>query len=142
MSFRVSDADRDRAVLFLREHCSAGRLDSDEFDERVAEALSARTDDDLRHAVRELPALPAPPRPDTSAATTSLILGLVGAGLFVCSIGFFSLLTLPISGTAWVMGRKAHRRGLGPQARAGMILGIVVTVLSVLWLGGCSTVLL
>ena len=89
-------------------------------------------------ALRELPAQPAPPAPDTSAATTSLILGLVGITLLVFSVGFLSLLTLPISATALVMGRRAHRRKLGPAAKAGMWLGVAGTALSVLWLSGLA----
>jgi hypothetical protein len=33
---------------------------------------------------------------------------------------------------AWVMGRRARRRGAGGSARAGEVLGIVGTLLSLL----------
>jgi class 3 adenylate cyclase len=59
-TLRVSDADRDRVVNALREHVAAGRLSMDEFNTRIAEALAARTDGELRHALRELPDLAAP----------------------------------------------------------------------------------
>lgn len=59
---RVSDAERDRVLDALREHVAAGRLSMDEFDTRIAEALAARTDGELRHALRELPE-PIPPAP-------------------------------------------------------------------------------
>jgi hypothetical protein len=139
---RVSDADRERATDLLREHWSAGRLDGDELDERCAAALAARTDVELSHALRELPASPPPPRPDTSAATTSLILGLTGLGLFFFSAGFLSVLTLAISGTAWWMGHGARRRGLGLAAKQGKVMGMAGTALSLLWLAGCAVVLL
>ena len=135
---RVSDADRERATGLLREHWVAGRLDDEELDARCAEAYSARTDLELAHAMRELPAAPPPPRPDTSAATTALILGCVGVALFFFSVGVLSFLTLPLSATAWGMGRSARRQGLGPPAAAGMWLGVVGTVLGVLALGGCA----
>ena len=137
---RVSDAERERATELLREHWIAGRLDEQELDARCAEAYAARTDADLAYAMRELPAPPPAPRPDTSAATTSLILGCVGLALFFFSVGFLSFLTLPLSATAWGMGRSARRQGLGPPATAGMWLGIAGTALGVLALGGCAAV--
>ena len=52
---RVSDAERQRVVDRLRDETSAGRLTLDEFDERVGEALGAKTRAQLLHAMRELP---------------------------------------------------------------------------------------
>ena len=40
---RASDADRDRVVEKLRDHAAAGRLTTDELEERVDAALVART---------------------------------------------------------------------------------------------------
>jgi hypothetical protein len=40
---RASDADRDHITARLREHFAAGRLTSDELDERVSAALKAKT---------------------------------------------------------------------------------------------------
>jgi hypothetical protein len=142
MSLRVSDADRERATELLRDHWTAGRLDGDELDERCAEALAARTDTELALALRELPPPAPPPRPDTSAATIALILGLGGLTLFVFSVGFLAILTLPISATAWAIGRSAHRKGLGPSAKAGMVMGIAGTALSLAALAVALAVLL
>jgi hypothetical protein len=50
---RASDADRERAVLALREHLVAGRLTLEEFTDRVSTALAATTTEEL--AVRDLP---------------------------------------------------------------------------------------
>ncbi|MGH9016356.1 MAG: adenylate/guanylate cyclase domain-containing protein [Acidimicrobiales bacterium] len=58
---RVSDADRDRTVTVLREHVVAGRLTLDEFSERVAVALEARTVGDLETCLAHLPDQIAPP---------------------------------------------------------------------------------
>ena len=55
---RVSDAEREQVVALLRRHTGDGRLTLDEFEERVDEVLKARTGDDLRAALRELPPLP------------------------------------------------------------------------------------
>jgi Domain of unknown function (DUF1707) len=53
---RASDAERDVVVESLRGHAQAGRLTSDELEERVALALAAKTRDDLAALQRDLPA--------------------------------------------------------------------------------------
>ena len=55
MAVRVSDADREATVEALREHYFAGRLDVDEFTERVEQAYGARTLEELEQVERELP---------------------------------------------------------------------------------------
>jgi Domain of unknown function (DUF1707) len=52
---RVSDADRERVAERLREHFAAGRLTSEELDERVAAALGAKTAGELHHVLADLP---------------------------------------------------------------------------------------
>jgi hypothetical protein len=52
---RVSDAERDQTVSFLREHVAAGRLTLDEFSERVEAALAAQTLGDLLATMTDLP---------------------------------------------------------------------------------------
>lgn len=70
--------------------------------------------------------------PDDPGAQTSLIVGIVALGVgMLCGIGFLG------SPVAWVMGARAKRRidqaqgrlGGRGNAQAGMILGIVGTVL-------------
>jgi DUF1707 SHOCT-like domain len=63
---RVSDADRDRAVSELSEHFQAGRLTTEEFNQRSGQALQARTGGDLEVLFSDLPrplssAMPPPP---------------------------------------------------------------------------------
>lgn len=65
---RASDADRERAVAFLHDAATEGRLDADELDERVARAFSATTYGELDVLVEDLPmpvrtAALAPTRP-------------------------------------------------------------------------------
>lgn len=61
---RASDADREHVTARLREHFAAGRLTSDELDERISAALSAKTLGDLRRLMSDLPEpAPVPPRP-------------------------------------------------------------------------------
>jgi hypothetical protein len=60
---RASDADRDHITARLREHFAAGRLTSDELDERVSAALKAKTLGDLRQLMTDLPEpVPAAPK--------------------------------------------------------------------------------
>ena len=64
----VSDADRQVVIDELREHTADGRLTLDEFEERVDEALRARTGAQLRMVTRDLPALhPVPSAPQRPA---------------------------------------------------------------------------
>src|SRR5512132_2911744 len=55
MALRVSDVDREVVVDALREHFFAGRLDVEEFTERVEQAYAARTAGELEAVERELP---------------------------------------------------------------------------------------
>lgn len=55
MALRVSDADREAVVDALREHFFAGRLDVEEFTERVERAYAARTAEELEAVESELP---------------------------------------------------------------------------------------
>jgi len=52
---RVSDADRDRAVTELSEHFEAGRLTTEELEERTGQALRARTEKELADLFADLP---------------------------------------------------------------------------------------
>jgi hypothetical protein len=78
-SIRVSDADREQAVVSLRGHLLAGRLTLDEFSERVENALRARVGGDLARIQEDLPAAsPAAARPRRRAARfTAALLGHV-----------------------------------------------------------------
>jgi hypothetical protein len=52
---RASDADRERVVAQLREHCAQGRLTLEEFSARADEAYSAKTVGELEPVLRDLP---------------------------------------------------------------------------------------
>jgi hypothetical protein len=54
-SLRVSDADREQAVIALREHLLAGRLTLEEFSGRVEAALRARLGGELARVREDLP---------------------------------------------------------------------------------------
>ena len=72
-SLRVSDADRDRAIAELSEHYQAGRLTTEEFEDRTGRALQARTTADLAALFTDLPRREAPMTgaTATSAASTA-----------------------------------------------------------------------
>jgi len=55
---RVSDQDREQVASEIREHFAQGRLTSDELDERLALAYSARTQADVDALRQDLPKLP------------------------------------------------------------------------------------
>src|SRR5580765_1587600 len=59
-SMRVSDADRDQAIAELSEHYQAGRLTTEEFEDRSGRALQARTTADLADLFTDLPRRQAP----------------------------------------------------------------------------------
>jgi hypothetical protein len=63
---RASDADRDRATALLREHHAAGRLDAEEFNERMNKALDAKTLGELEELMGDLPAIDLYRLPDAS----------------------------------------------------------------------------
>jgi hypothetical protein len=86
------------------------------------------------------PTFVRPPRagPTNGLALTSLILGLVGLGLLVLSLGWGFPITLPCSIAAWLCGANARTRiNLGEattgrgQAQAGYLLGIAGVVIGV-----------
>jgi DUF1707 SHOCT-like domain len=52
---RIADADREQMVSELHEHAVAGRLTSDELEERVGSAYQARTRADLERLRADLP---------------------------------------------------------------------------------------
>lgn len=55
---RASDEDRERLITELNEHAVAGRLDTDELEQRLQSAYAARTTDELDALRQDLPATP------------------------------------------------------------------------------------
>lgn len=99
---RVGESERSATCDVLAAHYAAGRLSSDEFDQRVALALRSQTLSELWQLTADLPlasasGLPRPlsPRPPSSgplmsgpqsagaspALTVLAVLGLIGSGL-------------------------------------------------------------
>jgi hypothetical protein len=75
-SLRVSDADRDRAIAELSEHYQAGRLTTEELEDRTGRALRARTTADLAALFTDLPRRQAP----MTGGTATSAAGTASAG--------------------------------------------------------------
>jgi Domain of unknown function (DUF1707) len=85
-SIRASDQDRDRTAHQLREHHAAGRLDPEEFNERLDAVYGAKTIADLDRLTADLPAVNLYPLPDAAlprdrVVRTELPASYVGAGV-------------------------------------------------------------
>ncbi|HET9647093.1 MAG TPA: DUF1707 domain-containing protein [Microlunatus sp.] len=63
---RIGDAERDQAATYLREALAEGRLEQAEFDERLDQALRARTMSDLEPLFADLPG----PKPGQAVTPT------------------------------------------------------------------------
>ena len=138
---RVGDAERQGAAMALGDHFAYGRLERQEFDDRVAAAYAARTWYDLRLLFADLPGpQPAEPagtpgsagRPGGSAPAPgacrlrrpAVALLLVATLIFSAGTGVplfpFVLLTLlVIRGRRWARRRSAARNGTGFQHTGG-----------------------
>ncbi|MEA3075726.1 MAG: eukaryotic-like serine/threonine-protein kinase [Actinomycetota bacterium] len=67
---RIADADRERAIAFLRHHCTEGRITLDEFSDRVGVVYAATTVADLERVTADLPALERSPSAMPAVPTT------------------------------------------------------------------------
>lgn len=52
---RISDSERDRVAQLLQEHFAQGRLDHEEFTERLSGAYKSRTEGELARVTEDLP---------------------------------------------------------------------------------------
>jgi len=69
-NIRASDADRDRTAAALREHLAAGRLTTEEFDERLDKTYAAKTLGELDELMADLPKTDPGPSADVSLHRT------------------------------------------------------------------------
>jgi hypothetical protein len=128
---RAADTDRDRAVEYLNAAYSEGRLTRDEYDERLEQALSARTYGDLDVLVTDLPAgrgTMVPPAADATVVPAAARTNQLAIASFACGLlqfVFGPLGTIP----AIVLGHMARNqiKRTGEQgaglAIAGLLLG-------------------
>ncbi|HUC56309.1 MAG TPA: DUF1707 domain-containing protein [Streptosporangiaceae bacterium] len=74
-SVRASDQDRDRTAQLLSAHHAAGRLDPEEFAERLDRVYTAKTVDDLDELTADLPAIDLYPLPSASLPRNRVVSG-------------------------------------------------------------------
>ena len=90
---RAADADRDQAAAALREHLAAGRLTTEEFEERLDKAYAAKTLGELDDLMADLPGTDLERLPDASldrAAGGPSLLGRRSGGPIEATRGRFS----------------------------------------------------
>jgi hypothetical protein len=119
---RVSDADRDRAVAELSEHFEAGRLTTEELEERTGRALRARTERELADLFADLPrrrdpqagtvADPGPARPPGLARKPipRIAIAVLAIAALIGSHGLAALL-LPALVVVLLIRRRARGGG-------------------------------
>jgi hypothetical protein len=126
----AADRERERAVLALRRHYEAGRLEVEEFAERAELALRARTTGELRAALRDLPRFAvgeAIERGRAAAGDAAFVAVLVfawmaGSFVLLAALGFaflagsgggaflvLSLAWVVFTGLLWLAGRRRLR---------------------------------
>ncbi|WP_067563604.1 DUF1707 SHOCT-like domain-containing protein [Nocardia acidivorans] len=117
-ALRVGTAEREQAAEALGKHFAAGRLDVDEYDERVARAYAAKTTEDLSVLFTDLPrsaplrAVPAAPRRSPRAFVPAAIIGvlIVAVGL-AATTHIFPFFIVPLFFFLFLRSR----RGFGPS---------------------------
>jgi hypothetical protein len=140
---RVSDAERETTVAALRAHHLSGRLNKEEYNERLEIALIARTYEELAHVLSDLPrrAVPVPapriaPRPVPARKASNSKAGCGGLAvvlIFLAAVGtVIGLLAsnvkqgpTPITGPNSCVAKvtagadTAYADGDGPEGAAG-----------------------
>jgi hypothetical protein len=125
---RIGDAERDRAITALGDHFAAGRLNTEEFEERVDQAIRARFNDDLQPLFVDLPRTAEPTAEarstrgsDTPLAWSPMV--WLAPLLVVCAVVTAVILSAPwlVWMFLWVFMITRlfrHRRGyFGPPRR-------------------------
>lgn len=116
--YRVSDAERDEALDLLRRHTAAGRLTVAEFEQRMDQALAARTASELHAALRELPPLrtarvrrPHASEPLRRVPLLALLVAVAGIGLAAGHLWILFPMMWLMFGV--LQPWRGHRRGAG-----------------------------
>jgi hypothetical protein len=105
---RVSDADREQTVKLLERHHVDGRLTWEEFSERTEAAFRARTRQDLRRTLADLPPLEEPGPPAERRAAS----GPNWRSLLTPPVVIAALIALGV--VLWAFGGGPPHRGFFP----------------------------
>ena len=123
---RISDAERAEVADLLAAHYGDGRLDQAEFEQRLDQAMRARTYGDLSGLFADLPPIPAAGAPEGPDLPTRLHQGrsphrlLLIAAVIAIAVLAGHALTLPFTPWAWPF--------IGPWAWIGLIVLVVLLV--------------
>ena len=120
---RVSDADRDRAVSELSEAFQVGRITADEFEQRSAQALRARTGKELTDLLTDLQkdnvpaARAAAGRLARSPCAVGTWIATGASGAAAISVAFLTLVNALTAGTnpGLTLPQREARRALAEQ---------------------------
>jgi Domain of unknown function (DUF1707) len=124
--FRVSDADRARALSELGEALRDGRITADEFDQRAGETLRARTGKELTALLADLP-WPSPAATRTAdperADHAFGIRAVMSASAFSAVLLSAKAITDALSpGFSWAGGTVA------PAVLAVLLVGLIIVL--------------
>ncbi len=108
---RVSDADRNHVIDRLQQATSEGRLSLDELDDRITDALAARTWSDLDPLVDDLPAAPEAAGGEAMPATEPSVSPAATRAAAAAVLGMGAL-SIPLS-----VGQRARGRRGGSRRR-------------------------
>jgi len=129
-SIRAADADRERVAASLRDHYAAGRLNGDEFNERLDKAYAATTLGELADLQTDLPAPAPPPLPEPAQPAGQVVAGPSRFSLeWRAAVGSWLCVSL-VCFVIWLLsGAAASLWFLWPS-------GILGAVLLARWLSG------
>ncbi len=120
---RAADADRERALEYLKTAFTEGRLTQDDYEARMERALAAKTFADLDALLADLPVATAPGHWPAQPRTNPLAIASL-----VCGVGQFALwplITIPAIVLGHMARRQIRRTGEAGSgiALAGLLLG-------------------
>lgn len=111
---RVGTAERERAAAALGEHFAAGRLDIDEFDERVGRAYAAKTAGELVVLFTDLPR-PVAAKASRAQPRTLLPVAVIAVLLFATAVvvatHIVPFLVFPLLFFLFIRGHHGFRHG-------------------------------
>jgi DUF1707 SHOCT-like domain len=109
---RASHADREQVISALETAFVQGRLDKEEFDARVGQALVSRTHADLAAITADIPVGPIGVRPEVRPA--------LGVKSGICVTALAALLATVLWSAAWSAGSAAA--GAAALAVSGIVI--------------------
>jgi hypothetical protein len=139
---RASDDDREAAIARLRTAALEGRLDSEELEERVAQAYAARWCSELAGLTADVTPPPPPPEPlvfvqPQRRRLNGLAVGALVASLFWWFGGIGSIAAVVMGHIA--LGQIARSRGTQSGRTAAVTglafgyFGLAVLLAAILW---------